>query len=90
MRLGLILGVLAVLQSQVVCAASYESLQRKCQQKMAENPPQITVEYSFGKLNISLYYIFSSNTIYPSRCLFQMNIVKLFSFGCTFLLQLDL
>ena len=52
MRLGLILGVLAVLQSQVVCAASYESLQRKCQQKMAENQPQITVEYSFGKLNI--------------------------------------
>ena len=32
-------------------AASYTQMQQQCRQRMQDNPPQITVEYSFGKLN---------------------------------------
>lgn len=38
--------------STSVRAASYEFMQRECAKKMADNPPQIVVEYSFGKLSI--------------------------------------
>lgn len=51
MRFFKIIGLFFTLWSSSVYAASFEYMQRECRQRMADNPPQIIVEYSFGKLN---------------------------------------
>lgn len=52
MRRLLILSYFVVLGMNEAGAASYAQVQRECMQKMVDNPPQIVLEYSFGRLNI--------------------------------------
>ena len=68
-KLFLFCGIFLSLMQNNAHAASYEAMMRKCREKMAENPPRISVVVNYGKLQ----YDFSKNNDDLVRMYKQLN-----------------